>query len=141
MFSVPSVSWLKVFPEVSITKLSPATAKVRFGGDTWSFRSQFTECGIPGRYEDSGGHVLPSTAGLEEKKSAEYVRLIKSINVEEDVPREFLKNIFGTTLYGQSDIGQGRAKQTSQCMSSRFCWRFSGLLACALECDHQVSLR
>ena len=53
----------------------------------------------PGRYEDSDGQVLPSTASQEEKKSAEYVRLIKSINVEEDVPREFLKNVFGNTLY------------------------------------------
>jgi hypothetical protein len=32
MFSVPNVSWLKVLPEVSITKLSPATVKARFGG-------------------------------------------------------------------------------------------------------------
>ena len=99
MSSATSVLWLKVFPEVSITKLSPATVKVRFGGDTWSFRSQFTECGIPGRYEDSDGHVLPSTASQEEKQSAGYVRLIKSINVEEDVPRELLKNVFGNTLY------------------------------------------
>ena len=32
MFSVPSVSWLKVFPGVSITKLGPATVKVRLRG-------------------------------------------------------------------------------------------------------------
>jgi hypothetical protein len=70
IFSVPSVSWLKVFPEVSITKQSPDTVKVRFRGDTWSFKSQFFECGIPGRYEDSDGKVVPSTASLDEKKSA-----------------------------------------------------------------------
>jgi hypothetical protein len=99
VFSVPSVSWLKVFPEVSITKLSAATVKVRFGGDTWSFRSQFTNLGIPGLYENSDGQVVPSTASQEEKRSAEYVRLIKSINVKERDPREFLKNVFGNSLF------------------------------------------
>ena len=99
VFSVPSSSWLKIFPEVTITKISAASVKVRFGGDTWSFRSKFTERGIPGRYEDSDGQMVPSTASPEEKKNADYVRLIKSINVDEHIPREFLKFFFGNTLY------------------------------------------
>ena len=43
--------------------------------------------------------MIPSTESQEEGNSAEYVRLIKSINIEEHVPREFLKNVFGNTLY------------------------------------------
>ena len=99
IFSVPSVSWLKVFPGVSITKQNPNTVRVRFGGDTWSFKSQFSECAIPGRYEDSDGKVVPSTASLDEKKSAEYARHIKSINVKGDVAGEFIRSLFLNTLY------------------------------------------
>ena len=62
VFSVPIVSRLKVFPELSITKLSAATVKVRFGDDTRS-------CGIPGRYEGSGGQLIPSTASHEKKQT------------------------------------------------------------------------
>jgi hypothetical protein len=58
--------------------------------------------------------VLPSTASQEEKKSAEYVRLIKSINVEEHVSRELLKNVFGNTLYNGTMV---KATWTEPCKS------------------------
>ena len=99
MFSVPSASWLKIYPAVSFEKLSSVTLKVRFEGDTWSFRSRFNAVGIPGRYEDSDGMVIPSTADDAEKKNASYVRIIKSINVEEPTSCAFLKKIFGDTVY------------------------------------------
>jgi hypothetical protein len=99
VFSVPSASWKKVFPSVSITKLSANTVKVRFEGDTWSFRSQFNQCGIHGRFENSDGQVVPSTATQEEKRNADYVRLIKSINVQGPNERGFLENIFGNIIY------------------------------------------
>ena len=49
--------------------------------------------------EDSDDQMIHSTASPEEKKNADYVRFINSINVDEHIPREFLKNIFGSSLY------------------------------------------
>ena len=59
VFSVPSASWRKVFPSISITKLSAETVSIRFEGDTWSFKTQFSQCGIHGRFENSDGQVVP----------------------------------------------------------------------------------
>ena len=70
--------------------LSAATVKMRFAGDTWSLRYQFIQCGIPRRYEDSKGQVIPSTTSQEKKKNNDYVRQITSINVSEDIPIKFL---------------------------------------------------
>ena len=89
----------KVFPSISITKLSANTVKVRFEGDTWSFRPQFSLCGIHGRFENSDGQVVPSTATQEEKRNADYVRLIKSINVQGPKECGFLENLFGNIVY------------------------------------------
>jgi hypothetical protein len=99
VFSVPSASWRKVFPSISITKLSAETVSIRFEGDTWSFKAQFNQCGIHGRFENSDGQVVPSTATQEEKRNVDYVRLIKSINVQGPKECGFLENLFGNIVY------------------------------------------
>ena len=76
-FAIPGPQWHKNHASMEIKVLSKDEVRVRFEGDTWSFRSNFSALNVPGRYETPSGEALPDGISLQEKKKACYVRIIK----------------------------------------------------------------
>ena len=75
--AIPGPAWSKRHASVSIKAFSDDEVHVRFEGDTMSFRANFSELNVPGRYENASGEALPEEISLQEKKKAFYVRIIK----------------------------------------------------------------
>ena len=75
-FAIPGPQWHKKHASVEIKVLNKDEVRVRFEGDTWSFRSNFNALNVPGRYEDPSGQALPDDISVQEKKRACYVRII-----------------------------------------------------------------
>jgi hypothetical protein len=98
-FSIPGPAWSKFHAEVNINVQTNKTVRVRFHGDTYMFRSNFNDLGIPGRYEDLEGNVLCDTATDKEKREGLYVRVIKSWDVSMDDHKNHLLRMFQDSLY------------------------------------------
>ncbi len=62
-------------------QLSTSTVKMRFEGDTDTFRAGFIRCSIPGRYEDKDGGMVDESSA-ESRTGLVYVRII---NYPEDL--------------------------------------------------------
>ena len=99
IFKVPSPVWTLLYPVIEIQKLDSSEAKVRFEGDTLTFKGRFSDHGVPGRHEDASGNALPADATDEAKRAATYVRIIKAINVSENRKREFMVDLLKTSVY------------------------------------------
>ena len=84
---------------MTIQSLSKDEVRVRFEGDTWSFKSNFTKLGVPGRYETSDGVRLSDDPSLLEKKRAFFVRIIKKWDVSNEDKAEFLVDMLRETIY------------------------------------------
>ena len=97
--AIPGHSWKKLHAEVAFEVLSDHELKVRFQGDTYSFRENFSALNVPARYERPNGEPLPEDAPSEEKKQCTYVRIIKSIDVKEPSKMSFLLRAIQTLVY------------------------------------------
>ena len=77
---------------MTIRSLSDEEVCVRLEGDTWSFKSNFANVNVPGRYETSDGAPLPAnTSQLEKKKNKGfYVRVIRKWDVSDEEKAKFL---------------------------------------------------
>jgi hypothetical protein len=96
-FTIPGPSWLKLHATATIELLEGENVTVRFEGDTLTYKSNFSELKVPGRYEDTTGSAIADDASDDDKKKALYVRIIKSIDMgqraETEVPREYVQGI------------------------------------------------
>ena len=72
---------------------------MRFVGDTITFKRLFNAHNIFGRYEDKDGIPLPADASNAAKQQANYVRIIKSINIANQAHKAFLLQMIMTTLF------------------------------------------
>jgi len=100
VLSIPSVTWMKKYVEIVFETINRTEFHVRFHGDTWSFRTLFASHKIHGRFESKkDGEPLPEDASSADTRDANYVRLIKSIDVESDAHRTFLLEAIRTTLF------------------------------------------
>ena len=84
---------------MTIRSLSDEEVCVRFEGDTWSFKSNFANVNVPGRYEMSDGTPLAENASQLEKKKAFFVRIIKKWDVSDEDKAEFLVDMLKETIY------------------------------------------
>ena len=78
---------------MTIQSLSDEEVRVRFEGDTWSFKSNFASVNVPGRYETSDGAPLAKNASQLAKKKAFFVRIIKKWDVSDENKAEFLVDL------------------------------------------------
>jgi hypothetical protein len=99
IFTVPGPSWTKLHPHVLFEKIDEKNMKIRFEGETWTFKGPFHTHKIPGRYEKKDGTLLPEDASDTEKRSATYVRIIKKIDVAQIAQKNFVLQAVNTTVY------------------------------------------
>ena len=97
--TIPGPAWSKRHAFVSIHVLSEHEVQVRFEGDTYSFRSNFSALGVPGRFETPSGEPLPDDISLQEKKKAFFVRIIKKWDVDDAEKSAFLLDMIHEKIY------------------------------------------
>ena len=97
--AIPGPAWSKRHASVTIESLNAKEVRVRFEGDTWSFKSNFANVNVPGRYEMSDGTPLAENASQLEKKKAFFVRIIKRWDVSVDKQADFLVDMLLETIY------------------------------------------
>ena len=73
--------------------------RIRFQGDTYSFRNNFVSLGVYGRFETQNGEPLPEDAPHDEKKRGMFVRIIKRIDVSQEEKANFLLQMIADTVY------------------------------------------
>ena len=98
-FAIPGPAWSKQHAEMTFEVLNQNELRIRFQGDTYSFRNNFSSLGVPGRYEKQNGEPLPDDAKHEEKKQGSFVRLIKKWDVRDKVKSKYLLEMIEDTVY------------------------------------------
>ena len=97
--TIPGPSWLKLHAAATIELLEGENVQVRFEGDTLTYKSNFSELKVPGRYEDTTGSALSDDASDDDKKKALYVRIIKSFDMGNAPKQKYLVNMFKDSVY------------------------------------------
>ena len=97
--AIPGHAWSKLHAEIRFEVLNKTELRIRFQGDTYSFRNNFVSLGVYGRFETQNGEPLPEDAPHDEKKRGMFVRIIKRIDVSQEEKANFLLQMIADTVY------------------------------------------
>jgi hypothetical protein len=139
VFSVPGPTWSRRHPHVIFEKLDEKNIKLTFHGETMAFKHLFSTHKILGRYQLKDGITLPDDANDNEKRKADYVRIIKKINIESQLHKNFLvkalqHTVYYDTCFAMTWIGSYALGEPVSDFKNEVCQ-----LANAYKCSHRSS--
>ena len=73
VMSIPSPAWSRLYPHIKMEPVDATHLNVRCEGDTFSFKSQFNDFNVFGRYEAMDGTPLSEEASNLDKRQGQYV--------------------------------------------------------------------